>query len=92
MRKMPSPKPNIPAYLFLAKDKKAPIALNNPLTINRKRPGMKKFWNGDSNNISVDIPTPDPLGSKIIDKPAGIPPIATNACISPNKIAALLII
>ena len=69
----------------------AHTSLHNPLPTNKKSPGTKKSRKGDSSNISVDIPTPDPLGSKIIDKPAGIPPIATNACISPNKIAALLI-
>ena len=56
----------------------APRIFSRPFMMNKVIPGIKKFVNGELINISEDMPIPDPLGSIIMDRPAGIALNATN--------------
>jgi hypothetical protein len=49
----------------------------NPLTKNKKRPGIKKSENGEASNSSRGIPNLEPSGWIIIRNPAGIAESAT---------------
>lgn len=54
------------------------IKLKTPFPIKRNNPGIRKVLKGEFLSKSVVILKPLPSGSKIMDNPAGMAPIATN--------------